>query len=247
MKNTRNYTLIFIPTYNEADNIPILFSKIQKLKLKNYDILFMDDNSPDGTGKLIDSLAKKYKNIFSKHRKGKLGIGTAHIEGIGWAYKNGYKSLITMDSDLTHSPSYIPKLISKMENYDLTVASRYLAKNSMVGWSKLRKLMTIMSHTAIRLVFNINTDTSNSYRLYRLDKISKNIFKKVRSTSYSFFFESLVIMKLNNVNIGEIPIRMHERIKGKSKMRINDVKLFAKTFLRLFFEKVFYRDSLLTK
>jgi len=247
MKNVRSKTLIFIPTYNEADNISVLFNKIRSLKLKDADVLLMDDNSPDGTGKIIDNIAKKYKYVFSMHRKGKLGIGTAHIEGIKWAYKNKYEKLITMDSDLTHSPSYIPKLLRKRGDFDIIVASRYLAKDSMVGWSRLRKIMTIISHTAIRLVFNINTDTSNSFRLYRLDKISSRLFDKVRSTSYSFFFESLVILKLNRQKIGEIPIRMHERVKGESKMRINDIALFAKTFFRLLYESVFERKSLLAK
>src|SRR3990167_9912356 len=123
--------LIFIPTYNEKGNVSRLFKGILSLNL-NCDILFLDDNSPDGTGKEIDDLARRHSNVFTIHRSKRSGIGSAHKEGITWAYNKGYGLLVTMDSDMTHSPVYIPKMIAK-SNSDIVIASRFLSKRPMVG------------------------------------------------------------------------------------------------------------------
>jgi len=96
-------SLIFIPTYNEKENIEVIYREIRAQKL-SINILFMDDNSPDGTGELIKAIAQKDSGVFSKHRSGKLGVGSAHMEGIQYAYEQGYSVLITMDCDFTHRP-----------------------------------------------------------------------------------------------------------------------------------------------
>ena len=103
-----------IPTYNERNNIDFLISKLKKLKNK-FDILFIDDNSPDGTGEILDKIAYKNKRIKVFHRENKLGIGSAHIDGLDWAYKNKYQRFITLDGDLTHSPEDIEKFFVKID------------------------------------------------------------------------------------------------------------------------------------
>ncbi|MEI6127907.1 MAG: glycosyltransferase, partial [Pseudomonadota bacterium] len=122
--------LIFIPTYNERENAVKLIDDIQALNLK-CTILFMDDNSSDGTGQILDEQARKHQNLKVLHRSDKLGIGSAHRDGLLWAYQNGYKTCITMDCDFTHPPEYIPKLIEASENYDIVITSRYLQKGSL--------------------------------------------------------------------------------------------------------------------
>ena len=105
-------SLLLIPTYNEAGNVKAIINKINSLN-ENLDILFIDDNSPDNTGKILEDQKKIYKNIHIIHRNEKKGIGSAHVEGINWCYDNGYKTVITMDCDFTHSPEHIKLFLDK--------------------------------------------------------------------------------------------------------------------------------------
>ena len=232
--------LVLIPTYNEYDNISILLKRIFSQKIPNLQILFVDDNSSDGTRELIEKYIKE-KKVFLLKRESKLGIGSAHLEGMNWAYHQGYTRVITMDCDLTHSPKYFSSLIKASKNYDLVIASRHLAKDSMKGWSFFRKAANYTSHLLIKVLFSINYDAANSYRIYRLDNIPKGIFKLIRSSRYSFFFESLIIMKMNNCKIGEIPITLKKRVKGRSKMGWYDIverlKMMGVLYLRVTFNK----------
>ena len=129
--------LIFVPTYNERENVVKLVDELQSLKL-NCIILFMDDNSPDGTGMILDELSRKHENLKVLHRSGKLGIGSAHRDALLWAYNNGFKACITMDCDFTHPPEYIPELIKLSETYDMVITSRYLKKGSLSDWNLFR-------------------------------------------------------------------------------------------------------------
>jgi len=214
-------TVIFIPTYNERENVQELCGRIQALNLE-VDILFLDDNSPDGTGELLDMLAGKNKNITVLHRTGKLGIGSAHQDGIQWAYQNKYKYLITMDCDFTHPPEYIPDLIKKSVEHDIVVGSRYLKEDSLKGWNILRRSLTMAGHLLTKYLLKIHQDATGAFRIYNLDKIPAHAFSIVSSKGYSFFFESLYILNLNGFSIAEIPINLPPRTYGHSKMRIKD-------------------------
>jgi len=238
---------VMIPTYNEVDNIQLLIRQIFSLKIPNLNVLFIDDNSPDKTGKLIKSLVEGSSRVFLIEREKKLGVGSAHMEGIKWAYKNGYGILITMDADLTHSPKYIQKLIKAPDKFDLVIASRYLSRNSMIGWSRIRRITTFINHLMIKFLFKVDNDVSNAFRLYRLDRISEDVFNLVQSKGYSFFFESLIIMKVNNIKIGEVSVVMHDRRFGESKMRFLDVWKQISIMAHLFFENVFWGDKLVVK
>lgn len=240
----KNRVLVFIPTFNEKDNVQNLLNDILALEVKELDVLFIDDNSPDGTGEVLNGLAKKYDNVFVKHRNGKSGIGSAHKEGIKWAYKKGYKTLVTMDSDMTHSPSYIPKMIKKGKTSDLVIASRYLSKRPMVGWNVFRSALSYLSHFILKFLFKLDYDASNAYRLYRLDRINSKLFTLIRSNSYSFFFESLYILKYNGTKIVEIPATLKSREHGSSKMSINDVYVHWKIMLSLMMRSIFKKNEL---
>lgn len=217
----KNQLLIFIPTYNERDNVVGILRQILELKL-SADILFIDDNSPDGTGKILDELALKHPNVRVIHRAGKLGIGTAHKEAIAWAYDKGYTQLVTMDCDFTHSPEYIPKFIELGESADIVVGSRYLQKGSLSTWNLKRRLLTHSGYAATSLLLNMPYDATGSFRLYRLDKISKQFISLIKSTGYSFFFESLFILNQNKLRISQIATNLPARTYGNSKMRISD-------------------------
>jgi dolichol-phosphate mannosyltransferase len=226
--------LVIIPTYNERKNIKKLADKIFAQKIDNLDVLFIDDNSTDGTIDTINNLIKKNSNIFLIVRKAKMGIGSAHIDGLYWAYKNGYKKVITMDADLTHDPKDIKSLINKSDSGDLIIASRYLSKNSMRGWNPLRVLMTKTSHLIVTLILKDEFDASNAYRLYNLDKIPIKILGKIKSKHYTFFFESLYIFLINGLKVVQVPIILHSRYSGSSKMRFKDIFIALKFYLRFF-------------
>ena len=229
-----NRLLILIPCYNERENVPKLHQRIRALKLEA-DVLFVDDNSPDGTGVVIDNLAKKYRNTFVLHRPGKQGIGSAHKEGIRWAYEKGYKNLITMDCDFTHPPEYIPVLLENSEGYDVVVTSRYLRKRSLEGWNILRKTLTLLGHLMTRFILKMPYDATNAFRFYNLENIPPEIFSLAESNSYSFFFESLHILHLNKLRIKEIPINLSPRTYGSSKMRMSDALQSLKLLFVVYF------------
>jgi dolichol-phosphate mannosyltransferase len=214
--------LIFIPTYNELENAELLCKAILELKL-DCDILFMDDGSPDGTGELIDRLSQAHPNVKAIHRKGKLGIGSAHYDGIQWAYSHGYETLVTMDCDFTHPPKYIPEVLKNAEGYDIVVGSRYLQKKSLSEWNLFRKLLTLTGHTLTRLLLKMPYDATGAFRLYRLNRIPRHAFDLINSKGYSFFFESLFLFCRNKFKIKEIPIVLPARTYGHSKMDIREV------------------------
>lgn len=223
-------SLIFIPTYNEKENAEKLYFKIASLNIP-FDILFIDDNSPDGTGISLDNLAKRFNNVKVIHRPGKMGIGSAHKQGIRYAYQNSYGILITMDCDFTHSPEYIPRFIGYSQDYDVVLGSRFLSSASLVGWSRWRKFLTLAGHTLTRILLGFSYDASGAYRLYNLKKIPREAFDSVISEGYSFFFESLYLLNKRKLNIKEFSIMLPARSSGHSKM---DLKAAIKGVSYLF-------------
>jgi dolichol-phosphate mannosyltransferase len=208
-------TLIFIPTYNERGNVERLCEQISLLI--EADLLFVDDNSPDGTGEVLDLLAKKYTNLTVIHRQGKLGIGTAHQTGIAYAYDRGYDTLISLDCDGTHPPEYIPQFLSE-NNIPVAVGSRYLQKNSLAEWTWLRRFMTHGGHFLTSHLLGMPYDASSAYRCYWLNHIPRQLFTLVKAEGYGFFFESLYALHINGFPIHEIPIVLPARGSGESKM-----------------------------
>lgn len=237
-----NKILILIPTYNEAGNIERLHGEIKKLKIKT-DILFVDDNSPDQTAKVIKKIAEKDKGVKLILRAGKLGLGSAHLTGIHWAYRNKYKTLVTMDCDFTHKPSDIPKFIRKKNKADLIVGSRYLTKKSLSEWNIFRKSLTITAHLLTRHLLGIKFDATGAFRLYRLDKIPEKIFDIAESKGYSFLFEILHILFLNSYKIDEIPVNLPARTYGASKMKASDIWNSLKFLFQTYYLSKIYRDS----
>ena len=214
-------TLVFIPTYNERENVERLCMEILQLGL-NIDVLFLDDNSPDGTGNIVDLLSEKYRNVHVIHRPAKLGIGSAHLDGISWAYAHEFSILITMDSDFSHSPECILDLLKHSKEYDIVVGSRYLQDRSLVEWNLLRKSLTMTGHLLTKYLLGMDYDATGAFRLYRLDKIPRQAFHLAHSIGYSFFFESLYILHLNGFSVKEIPITLPARTYGHSKMTVRE-------------------------
>jgi dolichol-phosphate mannosyltransferase len=224
--------LVGVPTYNEAGNVDTLAADLLALPASP-DVLFIDDASPDGTGAVLDRLARGSDRLRVLHRPGRLGIGSAHQAAIGWAYDRGYRRLVTMDGDLTHPPSQIGRLMEAAGGFDLVVGSRYVQPGSMPGWSGFRRSQTIVAHGLTTRLLGLDHDATSSFRCYRLDRIPRERFEGIWSTGYSFFLESLCLLQWRGVRIGDVPVVLPPRRAGSSKMTVLDAAVSARTLLRL--------------
>lgn len=230
-------TLVFIPTYNEREHVEGLCGLILGLGL-GADVLFMDDNSPDDTGEILDRLARADSRVRVVHRPAKLGIGSAHQEGIAWAYDQGYSRLVTMDGDFTHSPADMATLVRSAGDSGVTVGSRFLRPDSLAGWGLFRVLLTHAGHSVTKAFLRLPFDASGALRVYNLAAIPREIFSLVRPKGYAFFFESLFCLAQNGVTIQELPIVLPSRTAGHSKMSLKEIvrgvsRLGAVCLLRL--------------
>jgi len=236
-----NDLLIFIPTYNEKENVEGILRQILDLKL-NADILFVDDNSPDGTGQLLDELASNHPNVFVQHRAGKLGIGSAHKQGITWAYDHGYRILLTMDCDFTHSPEQIRDFLAQADEADIVIGSRYMWERSLATWNVYRRLLTQVGHLLTKFFLKMPYDATGAFRLYRLDRVPRSFLEPIQSNGYSFFFESLYVLYFNQYRIVEIAIDLPARVYGHSKMRLKDAWHSVMHLAHIYFTTLLNRE-----
>ena len=229
--------LIFTATYDEKDNIKELVEKINEFSL-NSDILIIDDNSPDGTGKILNELKRENSNLKFIIRESKLGLDTAHKYAYDYAIKNGYEKLITMDADLSHDPEEIPKFINLLDKHEFVIGSRYV-KGGKCEMPLPRLFLSIMGNKIIRFVLKINcNEFTTSYRGFNLSKLNNFHLKEVKSKGYSFFMESLYQLNKNNYKILEVPISFKNRTAGKSKIpKIEIFRTLKNLLLLQFFSK----------
>ena len=227
--------LIFVPTYNEADNVERLCRELTALKL-GADILFCDDNSPDGTGTIIDRLASEFPHVRAIHRPGKLGIGSAHKEGVRYAYEHGYQTLLTMDCDFTHQPADVKRLLetAKSSGRPVVIGSRYKEPDSLPGWNLMRRSLTYLGHFLTVSLLRLPHDATGALRIYQLNAIPQELFHRVESNGYSFFFESLLVLHRNGFAIEEMPIALPARTYGHSKMSFPETFRSVGRLLQLF-------------
>tara|TARA_A200000113_G_scaffold220861_1_gene231672 strand:+ start:103 stop:819 length:717 start_codon:yes stop_codon:yes gene_type:complete len=213
--------LVIIPTYNEADNILLLLSEVLLLDV---DVLIVDDNSPDGTQKLILNHDLFDKKIFLLERKTKLGLGSAYREGFQWGIENKYNNLIQMDADFSHQVSDLKELIRKKKGSDVVIGSRYIRSGKIKGWSKNRYLLSLLANTYSRfLTFSKIHDMTSGFRIYTFNALQKIDFQSTKSNGYAFQIEMTVLCLIANLNIVEIPITFNERREGNSKMSLGIV------------------------
>jgi len=213
-----------IPTLNEVNNIEKLFNKLNKLKIEIV-ILFIDDNSTDGTKEVIIKLNRKYKNIKYIFRPKRLGIGSAHKCGFKWAKKNHFKFCVTLDADMTHDPLLIKKMSSLLikKEFEIISTSRFKLKNSLKSWPMIRVFITKLRYYLVCFLLNTNYDSSGGFRLYDLRKIKFKHLLMSRNNSYFFLIESLFFLEKLNYKIFEIPIILPYRLYGSSKMKLTDI------------------------
>jgi dolichol-phosphate mannosyltransferase len=210
--------LVSLATYNEAGNVAAHIAEIHKV-VPHADVLVIDDNSPDGTGKIVDELAKADPRIHALHRPGKLGLGTATLAAMNYAMEHDYDLLQNMDADFSHPPRYLPGILAGMSKYDVMIGSRYVAGGATENWPLARKVMSQTVNLLVRVLFRMPVkDASGAFRCYRVSKLREVDLGAVRSRGYSFQQEVLFRCHKAGCRIGEYPILFENRRAGASKV-----------------------------
>lgn len=213
-----NKPIVIIPTYNEIDNIrPIADAALSNLE--GGDVLFVDDNSPDGTGKVADEMASANPRIHVLHRPGKQGLGRAYIAGFKWALENGYTHIFEMDADFSHDPMELPNFMKAAEEADLVLGSRYIGGIRVMNWPLSRLLISTFGGFYVRTITGMPImDPTGGFKCFRREVLEAINLDKVTSNGYSFQIEMTFKAWMKNFRIKEIPIMFVERRAGKSKM-----------------------------
>lgn len=223
-------TMVVIPTYNEAENIPKLVGELFALGVPDLSILIVDDNSPDGTGEIAEEIASRHPDVVHViKRPAKMGLGTAYITGFRYALGRGARYIIQMDADFSHSPSYIPVMLDKIRDYDVVIGSRYVPGGRVdEHWGLSRVLLSWWANAIyIPLILGLRIkDATSGFRCYRREVLETIDLAGIRSNGYVFQVEMSYLCDKLGFRIVEIPIYFEDRRIGKSKMDL-PVKLEA--------------------
>ena len=213
-----NKPVVIIPTYNEIDNVrPIADAVLENLE--GGDVLFVDDNSPDGTGKVADEMSAANPRIHVLHRPGKQGLGRAYIAGFKWALENGYTHIFEMDADFSYDPHELPNFIKASEEADLILGSRYIGGIRVMNWPLSRLLISTFGGVYVRVITGLPImDPTGGFKCFRREVLEALDLDKVTSNGYSFQIEMTFKAWMKNFRIKEIPIMFVERRAGSSKM-----------------------------
>jgi len=220
-------TLVTLATYNELENLPRLLDEILAAA-PQADILVIDDNSPDGTGRWCDEKAGQDGRVRCLHRSGKLGLGTATIAGMQYAIAHGYDYVLNMDADFSHHPRYIAAILDGMEGsprgpVDVMIGSRYMPGGQIVGWPLRRHIMSRGVNWYARRLLGLGvSDCSGAFRCYRTELLKRVPFDEIRSRGYSFQEEILWHARRLGARCGETPITFADREKGQSKINTRE-------------------------
>jgi dolichol-phosphate mannosyltransferase len=215
-----NDTLIIVPTYNERENLPRMAQKLLSLPVK-VDLLVVDDNSPDGTGKIADELAARHPEIHALHRADKSGLGRAYIAGFKWALERDYQFVCEIDCDFSHDPDDVPKFLdaAKNENADLVLGSRYSGGVRVVNWPLKRLMLSRCAGIYVQVITGMPfSDPTGGYKCFRRRSLEAIQLDDVRSNGYSFQIEMTHRLWRQGFKIVEVPIIFTERVEGHSKM-----------------------------
>ena len=221
--------LIVVPTYNERDNVAEIAARLlehaptagaPRQGLAALDLLFVDDNSPDGTGDQLEQMASADPRIHVLHRAGKLGLGTAYIEGFGWGLAQGYQVLVQMDADGSHDPRYLPHLLAELAGgADLVVGSRYVDGGGTENWGLGRRLLSRGGSLYARTVLGVGVrDMTAGFLCWRRDALLAIDLPSITSNGYSFQIETKYRALRRGLRLVEVPIVFVDRRVGQSKM-----------------------------
>lgn len=210
--------LVIIPTYNEAENIKPIVSRV-RAAVPQADILVADDNSPDGTGKLADEVAATDDQVHVLHRKGKEGLGAAYLAGFRWGMDHDYGVLVEMDADGSHQPEELPRLLTALKGADLVLGSRWVPGGRVVNWPKSREVISRGGSTYSRLLLGLQTrDVTGGYRAFRTETLQGIGLDEVASQGYCFQVDLARRTIEAGFHVVEVPITFVDREVGDSKM-----------------------------
>jgi len=229
-------TLVVVPTYNERDNLPPLVQRLMALPAKA-EILVVDDNSPDGTGKIADELAAKNGAIHVLHRNEKNGLGRAYIAGFKWALERGFDFIFELDGDFSHNPDDIPMFLEAAQDADLVLGSRYLNGIRVINWPLSRLMLSKSAAKYVRIITGMPfTDPTGGYKCFRSRALEALNLDDIQSNGYSFQIETTHRLWRQGMKIVEVPIVFKDRFQGHSKMSGHIVREALLMVWRLFFQ-----------
>lgn len=214
-------SLVIIPTFNEKENIERIIRKVFSLN-KEFDILIVEDNSPDGTAEIVRKLMPEFPGLLHmEERKGKLGLGTAYIHGFKWALQRNYEYIFEMDADFSHNPEDLLKLYDACANQggDVAIGSRYIKGVNVVNWPMGRVLMSYFASYYVRMITRMKImDTTAGFKCYRKNLLNTIDFERIKFTGYAFQIEMKYTAWKLGFKIIEVPIIFTDRTEGTSKM-----------------------------
>jgi dolichol-phosphate mannosyltransferase len=216
--------LVIVPTYNEKENIEILISQVLE-KDVGLEMLIVDDNSPDGTGELVDSMRERNPRVHVMHREGKMGLGSAYRAGFRWALERDYELVFEMDADFSHDPRYIPDFLAASKEADLVIGSRYVQGINVVNWPMSRLLLSYGASIYTRVITGLPVkDPTGGFKCFHRRVLEALDLDRVLSEGYSFQIEVSFKVHRKGFKIKEIPIIFVDRHSGTSKMDKKIVK-----------------------
>jgi dolichol-phosphate mannosyltransferase len=226
----RSRVLVIIPTYNERDNVEPIVERVLAA-VPHADVLVVDDGSPDGTGKIADSMADADARVKVLHRTAKAGLGAAYIAGFDWGLDAGYDVLVEMDADGSHAPEQLPKLLRALDKADLVLGSRWVPGGSVVNWPRRREILSKGGNLYARLALGIDLqDATGGYRAFRREVLETIDYAAVASQGYCFQVDLAWRALRAGFEVIEVPITFAERERGESKM---DGAIVREAFLRV--------------
>ncbi|OIO18109.1 dolichyl-phosphate beta-D-mannosyltransferase [Candidatus Kuenenbacteria bacterium CG11_big_fil_rev_8_21_14_0_20_37_9] len=229
---------IVIPTYNESENIVELVKAIFSLSITDLHIVVVDDNSPDGTGRIVSELAREYP-LTVINRKGKLGLGSAYVAGFKKAFEMKAGLIFEMDADFSHNPRDIPRLLEEIsQGNDVVIGSRRVFGGNVLGWNTRRNFQSKCAMLFARFMLGLKTkDITAGFRCFRSSVLENIGLEKITSNSYAFQEEVVYLCEKNGFKVKEIPVTFIDRQYGKSKLGVKDILEFFWTIFRLRFKK----------
>jgi dolichol-phosphate mannosyltransferase len=211
-------TLVVVPTYNEAQNLPLIVPQILA-QSPQLDVLIVDDNSPDGTGQLADEMAAADERIHVLHRPGKGGLGKAYLAGFRWALERDYEFVFEMDADFSHDPTFLCDFLRAAEGADLVIGSRYKTGVNVINWPISRLLLSLGANQYARWITGLPVmDSTGGFKCFRRRVLQAIDFDRVRSNGYAFQIEMSFRAWKKGFRLVEIPIVFTDRVEGQSKM-----------------------------
>ena len=209
---------IVIPTYNEKDNIEKIISKIFEIKIGNLNILVVDDNSPDGTGAVVERIKKNDARVDILHREGKEGLGKAYIAGFKEVLNRGAELIFEMDADLSHDPKYLLPILEASKNNDLVLGSRYIKGGGVANWNIIRRLISRFGNIYAKVILGVPyNDLTGGFKCYKRKVLETINLDSLDSLGYNFQIETTYKAHQAGFKIAEVPIIFTERVEGESK------------------------------